>query len=201
MSLRVVGAGLPRTATSSLQAALEYLLGGRCYHMSAIPGHPFNLGVDWNRALAGGTPDWARVMHGYVASVDWPASMFWRELSAANHGALVLLSVRESAESFWRSADESILPYARTPLAPSPGEGNGFLALLECFTGTERWDDPATMMAAYERHNAAVREGVEPHRLLEWRPADGWASICRALGAPVPDLPFPRLNARSERVA
>ena len=44
MSLRVVGAGLPRTGTRSLKEALEHLLGGRCYHMSVIPGHPFDLG-------------------------------------------------------------------------------------------------------------------------------------------------------------
>jgi hypothetical protein len=53
MALRVVGAGLPRTGTSSLRRALEHLLGGKCCHMSALPGHPFNLGVGWGSALAG----------------------------------------------------------------------------------------------------------------------------------------------------
>ena len=33
MALQVIGAGLGRTGTSSLKAALELLLGGRCYHM------------------------------------------------------------------------------------------------------------------------------------------------------------------------
>src|SRR5882672_8609763 len=113
MSLRIVGAGLPRTGTSSLRLALEQLLGGRCYHMSVIPGHPFDLGTGWNGALAGDTPDWHQVFAGYVAAVDWPASLFWRELSAAYPEALVLLSVRNSAEEWWHSADETILPYAR----------------------------------------------------------------------------------------
>jgi Sulfotransferase domain len=48
MNLRVVGAGLPRTGTQSLRTALEYLLGGQCYHMSVIPGHPFDLGAGWD---------------------------------------------------------------------------------------------------------------------------------------------------------
>lgn len=61
MGLRIVGAGLPRTGTSSLRLALEQLLGGRCYHMSVIPGHPFDLG----RGLAGGfTLDLARAVLG-----------------------------------------------------------------------------------------------------------------------------------------
>ncbi len=124
--------------------------------------------------------------------------MFWREPSEANLEALVLLSVRDSAETWWHSADETILPYARMSLAPDWIGGRGFLALLERFTGTERWDDPATMMAAYERHNSAVRESIPRHRLLEWRAAEGWKPICDALGLPVPDRPFPWINRRSE---
>lgn len=198
MKFRIVGAGLPRTATSSLRLALEQLLGGRCYHMSVIPGHPFDLGTGWNRALAGESPDWNELFAGYVTAVDWPASLFWRELSVAYPDALVLLSVRDSAEEWWHSADETILPYARMSLAPDWSEGRGFLDLLERFTGTAQWDDPATMMAAYERHNAEVRRDVPPQRLLEWRAIDGWQPICGALGLPVPALPFPWVNQRSE---
>ncbi len=101
--LQVVGAGLPRTGTSSLGVALERLLGGHIHRMSVIPGHPFNLGEGWNRALAGESPDWNELFDGYVAAVDWPASMFWRELSDAYPDAIVLLSVRDSAETWWHS--------------------------------------------------------------------------------------------------
>jgi len=196
MNLRVVGAGLPRTGTSSLKQALELILGGRCYHMWEIPGHPFDLGPGWNSALAAEAPPWDEIFDGFVAAVDWPASMFWRELSAANPDALVLLSVRDSAETWWHSADETILPYARMALAPDWNEGRRFLDLLERFTGTTRWNDRAAMMAAYERHNAEVRETVPRDRLLEWRAAEGWAPICAALGVPTPDLPFPWSNRR-----
>ena len=93
MTLRVVGAGLPRTGTSSLRVALEQLLGGRCCHMSAIPNHPFDLGDSWDRVIKQANPDWDAIMDGFNAAVDWPASLFWQELSAANPDALVLLSV------------------------------------------------------------------------------------------------------------
>ena len=85
-------------------------------------------------------------------------------------------------------------------LAPDWSEGRGFLDLLERFTGTTRWDDPATMMAAYERHNAEVRRLAPPERLLEWRATDAWQPICDALGLSVPDRPFPWVNQRSEWV-
>jgi hypothetical protein len=198
MTLQVVGAGLPRTATSSLNRALEHLLGGRGYHMSVIPGHPFDLGPAWQEAIAGGTPDWDALFAGYVATVDWPGSAFWRELSQANPRALVILSVRDSAEEWYQSADATILPYARLALAPDWSQGHDFTALLERLVGGKQWNDPVTLMTAYDRHNAAVRQSVPAHRLLEWRAADGWEPICRALNRPVPDLPFPWVNRRSE---
>jgi hypothetical protein len=196
-SLQVIGAGLPRTGTSSLKQALEWLLGGRCAHMSTIPGHPFDLGAEWQRALAGGTPDWEKVFAGYVAAVDWPASMFWRELTAENPDALVILSMRDSAEVWWRSLDEMVLTYARQCLDADWKEGRDLVVLLEWFTGTRQWDDPALLQAAYERHNAAVRTTVPARQLLEWRADDGWRPLCLALELPEPDAPFPRIDGRS----
>jgi hypothetical protein len=198
MTLRVVGAGLPRTGTHSLQIALEQLLGGRCYHMREIPGHPFDLGADWDHALGGALPDWGQIFAGYRAAVDWPTSLFWRELSVAYPTALVLLSQRDSAETWAQSINATILPVARLALAPEWTEGRGLLALLEHFAGTPQWDDPATLRTAYERHNAAVRQQTPAHRLIEWRVSEGWEPLCRALNVPVPDQPFPWTNRREE---
>lgn len=198
MNLQVVGAGLPRTGTQSQQIALEHLLGGRCYHMREIPGHPFDLGESWNRALAGDVVDWDRLLDGYLATVDWPASMFWRELSKANPDALILLSVRASPEAWWRSANETILPYARMALAPGWNAGQGLVNLLERFTRTTQWDNPTTLMSAYERHIAEVRRMAPTSRFLEWHVSDGWEPVCHRLGVPIPDVPFPWSNRRSE---
>jgi hypothetical protein len=198
MPLRVIGAGLPRTGTSSLGTALEHLLGGRTYHMSVIPGHPFDLGQGWDRALAGKAVDWDQLFDGYVAALDWPASMFWRELSVAYPEAPILLSVRDSAQTWWQSCEATFLPFARLALAPEWSHGHGLTDLLERFTGTTNWDDPATLMAAYERHNAEARRTAPPQRLLEWQATEGWKPVCRTLGQPVPDQPFPWTNRRSE---
>jgi hypothetical protein len=198
MNLRVVGAGLPRTGTHSLKLALEHLLGGRCYHMSEIPGHPFDLGPGWTLALQGGTPDWIELINEYIATVDWPASMFWRELSETYPDALVLLSVRDSAGTWYQSLSETILPVARRALAPDWNEGRGLLDLFERFTRTRDWDDPSVLTAAYERHNDEVKKAIPPHKLLAWSATEGWAPICRVLGVKIPDRPFPWVNRRSE---
>jgi hypothetical protein len=83
-------------------------------------------------------------------------------------------------------------------LAPDWNEGRGLVDLLERFTGCEQWDDPALLLAAYERHNATVRQAVPAPRLLEWRATDGWVPLCRTLGVSVPDLPFPWTNRRED---
>jgi hypothetical protein len=166
--------------------------------MREIPGHPFDLGEAWNRVLAGGVPNWDEIYDGYAAAVDWPTSIVWRALSEANPDALVLLSVRDSAETWRQSVNETILPVARMALAPDWNQGRGLLDLLERFSGTTQWDHPQTLMAAYERHNAEVRKTIPQHRLLEWQAKEGWEPICRALGLPVPEIPFPWVNRRSE---
>jgi hypothetical protein len=198
MTLRVIGAGLPRTGTASLRLALTELLGGDSYHMSVIPGHPFDLGAGWDTALAGGVPDWDAVFEGYTAAVDWPASLFWREISDAYPDALILLTTRDSAETWVQSVEATILPIARQAVVPGWDQGMGVIRLLERFAGTADWDDPSVLMAAHDRWNADVRATAPPDRLLQMRAADGWEPLCRALGVPVPDEPFPWVNRREE---
>jgi hypothetical protein len=164
--------------------------------MSVIPGHPFDLGDPWNSTLAGEPPELERLFDGYSAAVDWPAALFWRELSEMNAEALVVLSVRESPEAWWRSLDEMVLAYARMP-SPHRGQVNGLHKVLERFAGTRLWDDRTTLLAAYQRHNADVRASIPLHRLLEWRATEGWTPLCRALGLTVPDIPFPRRDGRT----
>jgi len=198
MSLRAIGAGLPRTGTHSLKDALEHLLGGRCCHMSELPGHPFDLGSGWQTALAGGAPDWDALLDGFVASDDWPASMFYAPLSEANPDAIVILSTRISADMWLQSMEATVLPVARLALAPDWRDGRDLLSMFERFTGTSDWDSPETLIAAYDRHNADVRRTVAPGRLVDWQAGDGWEPICHALDVPVPEEPFPWVNKRED---
>lgn len=198
MVLKVVGAGLPRTGTSSLRKGLEHLLGGKCCHMSALPGHPFDLWEGWQRAIAGMDVNWNQLMKPYTAAVDWPASLFWKELSEANPDALVLLSVRRNPDEWWESVNETIMKPARMAVSPDWEEGTDLLKMFERFTGTTEWDHPEVMKAAYKHHNDRVREMIPPERLLEWHASEGWEPICEALGKQVPDHPFPWVNKRED---
>ncbi|MEU8764803.1 sulfotransferase family protein [Streptomyces sp. NPDC048659] len=220
MTLRVVGAGFPRTGTTSLKTALERLLGAPCYHTTELLRH-FDHAPAWRDAFKGVTPDWNDLLHGYVAGVDWPFSRFWRELAAANPDALVLLSRRDTPESWYRSMDRTILPAARmSPRARAARFTVGHDAQLPELVGATqhqlgainemfflkgreiltRPDGRAGAIAAYERHLAEVRTEIPAGRLLEWEPSDGWEPLCAALAVPVPvpAEPFPHKNTADE---
>jgi hypothetical protein len=197
MGLRVVGAGLPRTATRSLKVALEVLLGGRCYHMHEVFSHLEDVPV-WRAAIRGEQPDWRRFPPDCVGAVDWPASAFWRELAAAHPDAVIVLSTRASAREWWESVDETILVEARKDSLPEYGDWLAMFHELLARELGEHWDDAEVAQRFYERHNAEVRSSAPPDRLVEWSPADGWEPLCEALGLPVPDEPFPNLNTRAD---
>ncbi len=193
--LRVVGAGVGRTGSHSLKLALEQLLGGTCHHMVEVFGHPEEVSV-WIDAIDGRPVDWDTLMQDYKAQVDWPGASFWPELSAANPDALVILSVRDP-DAWFTSCTNTIFGGMRQMLE----QGDAWMAaMLRLFAERfdDRVDDRDAMVAAFERHNEAVREGVPKKRLLEWTTADGWDPICERLGLPIPDAPFPVTNTTAE---
>ena len=196
MGLRVVGAGVGRTGTTSLKAALEQLLGGRCHHMLEMFGSDEQV-AGWTGAIEGQPVDWRSLMADFTAQVDWPGASFWAELSAANPDALVLLSVREDPDAWYTSASNTIFQ----AMGRSDEEIGPWLAAVRRMMAdrfSDRFDDRDTMMAAYERHNDAVRVGVPADRLLEWTPAQGWEPICERLGLQVPAEPFPHANTTED---
>jgi hypothetical protein len=199
MDLRVIGVGLGRTGTNSLKLALEHLLGAPCHHMLEMIAdeRQFHL---WLAAL-GGEPDWDAIYEGYVATVDWPGTAFWRELVAACPDAIVLLSRRETAEAWWTSARRTIFaPFNDEQDGDDAGPRPGHLAAVLAMFARNGIDprQPEAAMAAYDAHLAAVRAEVPVDRLVEWIPGDGWGPLCDALHLPVPDRPFPHVNTTEE---
>jgi hypothetical protein len=164
--------------------------------MAEVLEHPEHV-ADWDAAARGRMPDWDRLFTGYAAAVDWPASAFWRELSEAYPEALVVLSVRDS-EDWWRSTQETI--FAHLDKIPNP-EWRAMIEALFTARFTPAIKDHDACVAKFESHNAEVRAEVDPSRLLVWRATDGWEPLCAALGLPVPDEPFPRVNTREEWAA
>ncbi|MGV9308351.1 sulfotransferase family protein [Nonomuraea sp. NPDC004354] len=208
--LRVIGAGFPRTGTSSMKAALERLGLGPCYHMFEVLTNPDHVDR-WLPLASGGPVDWETVLDGYRSTMDWPASHFWREQAAAYPDAKVVLTVRDP-HRWYRSMTELIAngPGRELPAdLPEPAAtvfrsmerlgpvmehivGSTFGAGYSLRTGLP---DEDTAVAAFHRHVAEVKESLPAERLLVFDVREGWAPLCDFLEVPVPaGEPFPHLN-------
>ena len=163
----------------------------------------------WRAALRDSrSAEWESVLGPYVAAVDYPASAFWRELAEAYPSALVVLSLRTDGATWWDSVTATVLN-AAMPGTPSerPIEWKKMVVrLFDRMVPEWRSRDLAAREAAavraYDAHVEAVRTAFAgTGRLLEWRATDGWEPLCAALGVPVPDEPFPKVNTREDWAA
>jgi hypothetical protein len=202
--MKLIGAGLPRTATSSQKAAMDILGLSPCYHMQNVFAD-LDEAVKWRAALdsAEALED---VVAGQVSVIDWPGTYHWRTLMDLFPDAKVLLSVR-SGESWARSMQDTIwgmlwgdgllghITKVHTDVDP---KYDFYIEMMkEMWRRADLADENSTlesMATAMERYNQEVIAAVPADRLLVWRAGDGWEPICEFMDLPVPSDPFPHVN-------
>jgi hypothetical protein len=200
MSLRVIGAGLGRTGTLSLKAALEELGFAKCYHMTDVLAHLEHAAL-WDAAARGESVDWENLFQGYQATVDWPGCSFYKQFIERYPEAKVILTVR-NPERWYESAQQTIY-YVRHAF-PSwtrlfVPRMRRFIRMLDrliwdgMFDG--KFDDKQFAIEVFDRFNEQVRRVVPGDRLLVYEVQQGWGPLCAFLGVPIPEgKPFPHLN-------
>jgi hypothetical protein len=195
MALKVIGAGLGRTATFSMKFALEHLGFGPCYHMSEVfAGARRNIPL-W-LDVVDGKPDWDAVFDGYQATTDYPVCTYWKALADYYPDAKVILTVRDP-DSWFDSVSETIFSNnMNDSLAGSPIEKFMQETVFKPFG--DKVQDRAFMTQWFQDWNQSVIDALPPERLLVYTPKEGWGPLCDFLGVPVPNGPFPRVNSRDE---
>ena len=204
--MKLIGAGLPRTATTTQMLALDKL-GLPCYHMRNLLGDlPTQLEL-WEDATDG-RGDWERLFDGFESEVDWPGAYFWRELIDVYPDAKVLLSVRDG-EGFARSFMDTIVnlhfgPSLMYHLSQARAQVDPLwkrwyqLMLRMTWGGKSPWagrqPEREDLIEGMERWNDEVKSTVPAERLLVWEPTDGWEPLCEFLDVPVPEEPLPHIN-------
>ena len=165
-------------------------------------GRPDDIPV-WHAAVNGTSPDWDAFLADYVATVDWPACAFWRELADANPDAVVLLSTRSSADAWWKSANDTIFQISTREHPGRRTAGSSARRSRWRRTCSRR---RSARLGGRDRGQARVRGAQRrgarrpstPARLVEWQPGDGWEPLCAALDVAVPDDPFPHVNTTAD---
>src|ERR1700733_712501 len=104
--MKVIGAGLPRTATTSQAIAYEKLGFGPCYHMRDVL-MDMDKGLSQWEAVASGNPDWETIFGDGQSTCDWPGARYYKELLEYYPDSKVVLSVR-SAEGWVQSMRDTV---------------------------------------------------------------------------------------------
>ena len=213
----VIGAGLGRTGTHSLRAALMNLGYSKVFHMKEIldgvanPEPWFELARSERKA---GTklPDLALqtaqgvIDQGYMATTDYPTCLLYPEFLQLKPNGKVILSVRSNPKDWEISVMDTIgiihLPLLKPPfsympffqgfassLAPWIWERTGGIAPLG---GLEYPFDSLgehDLEGSYTQWLNTVKETVPPSQLLIHHAKDGYAPICEFLEIPKHDCP------------
>jgi hypothetical protein len=197
MALKVVGAGFGRTGTLSLKNALEKIGFGPCYHMMEVFPRPDHVAM-WHKLAFGSAIDWDLLFRDFHATVDWPSTRWWREITAHFPDAKVLLSLRDP-EAWYKSMSETIYQPMKWPIPAEVPENmrlqNEMVRkAIIADTFDNRFEDKAHAIDVFKRHNQEVRDTIDAKRLLVFDVREGWEPLCRFLEVPAPSEPFPRLN-------
>src|SRR6185437_3611255 len=145
MALEVIGSGLGRTGTKSLQTALNRLGFGPCHHMVEVFMHPESMGL-WVEAAAG-RPDWDAIFRDYRSAVDYPSAAYWRQLADYYPDAKVIHTVRDP-DKWFESTQATIFNPNRPPPPPDSPLG----AFFKSFIGDMQTHDRAAMIAFFLRN-------------------------------------------------
>jgi hypothetical protein len=204
--MKVIVAGISRTGTMSTQIALEKL-GYRTYHMfEAIKNQDRGQLDMWNALMEGkSSMDWVKLFDGYDASTDLPACIYWREMMVAFPDAKIILTIRD-AESWWKSYQSLVGsqqgPVDRLLFLPRFKKLNRLVENIERVFFKIEPDQYVAEEAikVFNEHNEAVKATVPADRLFVFDVKDGWEPLCKFLGVPVPDEPFPHENVGTKQV-
>lgn len=203
--MKVIGAGLPRTATLSQHAAMEILGFKPVYHMATL--FERGQGGDWREVLDGKRSA-AELLSSYDATVDWPGSYYTKDLAEAFPEAKIVLSERDPevwAQSMVKTiwglfyADSLMRHLSDARMCIDPGWRSYLEMMNEMWHNAGLFDDganttPEHLAQAFVRRNEELKAALPAERVLVWAAKDGWEPLCAFLEVPVPDQPFPQIN-------
>ncbi|KAI0506414.1 hypothetical protein F5B22DRAFT_453430 [Xylaria bambusicola] len=212
--MKVIAAGLPRCATTSLQRALqsEWLDCDPTMHMKRVALRPERTQLVIDALGEEDKQMRQKILHklfdGYAATCDVPGVAFTADLMDMYPDAKIILNQRANGLVWGKSVDDSLMFFVswfyRIITLLSKADRLHVQMHLAAFNLSQRHigigqpESPEMYRRMYDEYNQFVRDEARKRGrdVLEWQPQDGWAPICEFLGKPVPpaSVPFPRCN-------
>ena len=210
MSIKIIGAGFPRTGTTTLKRCLETLGHTKVYHMKELLVNPERLHL-WKTLDETGDTDWDALYSGYDATVDFPGYPWYKEHMKRYPDAKVILTVRDF-EGWHKSVFNTVWQAGpQTPLEKIKMMGKLLASsrarnVVKCikffkkiFFADElkgKFMDKTFAEKVWNDHIDEVKSSVPADKLLVYDVRDGWGPICKFLGVEEPADPLPHLNKK-----
>lgn len=144
----------------------------------------------------------ADLLTGYIATMDCPAALVAPEILDVFPDAIVIATTRDP-KSWWKSM-QSMQKMTSNWYLPVlvmwvPRIGT-YGIWREKFKGMALWRYGEDMFTedTIEKHEAFLRKAIPEEKLFWYEVKQGWEPLCKILGVPIPDVPFPHNNSMSD---
>ena len=188
MLAKVFGIGLSRTGTKSLAVALNAIGVKTMWYP-----HDYQTYYDIVRGHYS-----LRVLEEYDALTDTPVVPFFPHFDELYPNSKFILTTRN--KSAWLQSCKKHWPDPSTPL-PMPGTGrymDRFGEFIDLIVyGSFRFNEKRwsyVFDAHHDRVRGYFRDRPQDLLTIDFTVGDGWDVLCKFLGKPVPDIPFPAIN-------
>jgi hypothetical protein len=180
--MKIVGAGLSKTGTTSLHRALK-ILGYKSLHFDRKRLREILEGSN-------SRPDFRRY-DDVDAVLDIPAAYFFEEILDAYPHSKCILTIRNEND-WWRSVEHHF--NVRFPIPPQKENTLRSHVRNYIYGSTTAYE--FLYRKKYREHNERVLLKVPSHRLLVMDVAagDGWEKLCPFLDREIPPEPFPHAH-------
>ncbi|KAK4888664.1 hypothetical protein LTR27_012450 [Elasticomyces elasticus] len=211
--LEVLALGLGRTGTESLALALKELGYGDVYHGWETSEHPgcypqwVRLGMakysqrNKDSALLN-CAEFDKIIGHCGAVTDLPTAAFGPEMMRCYPDAKVILNRRDDVDAWYESQKKTINAIFTgwqtiLPALFEPSLFWGWQCVRLVVWAPAGNDFSRNGKIMYHEHYAKLEAECreQGREWLDWKAQDEWAPLCKFLGKPVPDSPFPNINA------
>lgn len=210
MSIKIIGAGFPRTGTSTLKECLQILGYTKTYHMKELLVNPDDLHF-WTTLKETGTTDWDNLYDGFAATVDFPGYPWYKQHMKQYPDAKVILTVRPFAK--WYTSVNSTIKNAGPQTVSQKimamaklAVSSRFRKVIKCVKFAKqtifaqelqgKFEDKVAAEKIFDQHIADVKAYVPADKLLVWDVSEGWGPLCKFLNLAIPNEPFPHANKK-----
>lgn len=210
MSIKVIGAGFPRTGTMTLKKALETLGYNDTYHYRDLIANSKKLKY-WQELENTGNTDFEKLFEGFEATVDFPGYPYYKILLKQYPDAKVILTKRDfdkwyesTTKTIWKSANKPFIE--RVNLFKRKLFSKNLRGIFKCVKFMRRvylygqfdnnFSNKSHAEKVFFEHIDDVINHVPKQQLLVYDVAEGWEPLCEFLNRPIPNEPFPHLNKK-----